>query len=474
MAAWFAKFLQTWKLHILVLGLAVLGVLSILKGFVPRARGLGLYIWLTTYQHGFIRRGLLGTLVSPWVQNSDPEAVRLGLVGIHVILLILIGGLAAILAWEFLRRHRQRVGYAFIFLACFFSSHFLGTIAYNAAEADAIMAVLLILIAIFAGSTAAGLGFILILVIGTLIHEMFLISAFPLILYSVLTPLLTTEKVGDRRRTVFSALVLLGSTLALVILILHTNQPSEEFRTTFLNFGMSERRASQVLERKLGQSLGGSLVMLAGIWRSHGLNASMGLAYSLLPSVGMLLIYWGWLKKPEFSNNALGGRALPLIRTAFFLLACYGPVLVLALAFDLSRLAQFANLTTFLTCVMDSRLAQGRDAQPQLIPEQEVADQPDQRISTPGWRRRFPPHFAAGLGGAIASIYLLSPVSYLYFSTGRIVEAPALRPAQLPLTPAAKRWMCFYNRKNLEAHQQASNPRPRQRRLRHLAYCQKR
>ena len=50
---------------------------SIAKGILPFIHTDELYYWLTTYQYGFVRRGLFGTFVAPLIGTIDPEHVHL-------------------------------------------------------------------------------------------------------------------------------------------------------------------------------------------------------------------------------------------------------------------------------------------------------------------------------------------------------------------------------------------------------------
>ncbi|MEB3355119.1 MAG: hypothetical protein VKK04_00115 [Synechococcales bacterium] len=365
-----------FRLWLLTAGFALLLWISITKSFVPRPRALGLYLWLTTYQHGFIRRGLLGTILSPWINYHHQESFHTTLVAIHIVLLVLMAGGCLAFALRLIGQHHTPA--AILFCATFFCSHFWGTVSFNAAEPDALLSLLLILVvAIF--SWNARLGFwagLALLTTGTLIHEMFIISVFPLLAFAIVCSAVSNYGGLSKRslRLIWpKALIFLGVALVVAAVVAIANTPSEAFRPIFEQAGMPDRLIKNIMNQKLGQPLPETFIRITGRWLQVPLNVLMVLVYSLLPSLVMLLLYT--LKiRPNIRNTAGHSPSVdspnPLARVydALFLVSCGGPIFVNLIASDLSRFLQFVNLTTFLTCYLELMLlSSGRPIHPETL-----------------------------------------------------------------------------------------------------------
>ncbi|MEB3355225.1 MAG: hypothetical protein VKK04_00660 [Synechococcales bacterium] len=348
------KHLEPTKLFVAVCLLASVASLSALKGFIPRPQIWGTYFWFITYQFGFTRRGLVGTLMEPWLQGVDPDTAEARLVVVHIVLLLALVGLILVLAGRFIR-HTRSVAAA-ILCAVFLSSHFLTTIAYNGRYPDPLIAVLLVLMAIALERRARLPMAMGLLIIGTLMHEMFLIFACPLILFGLYKSHWQPQSRFPVKKFAQVLVIFLIHAGLMALLIVRAETPSSQFMAIFQNAGISEDVARTVLEVQLSQGTGEALSYMAAKWQINWMNGILASIYSLFPSGVMLLIYWTNFSgdRPPFKAQSNFSRTTYF---TLFLFSCYGCLSILALAWDLSRFLQFANLTTLLTCVLDTLIA---------------------------------------------------------------------------------------------------------------------
>src|ERR1035437_2988114 len=81
---------RTRALRTLLAVFALTGVIGVLKGLGSDIVNGVDYYWMINYEHGFIKRALIGTLFQPLLPRAAFEHLKPVIVGIHVAACLLI------------------------------------------------------------------------------------------------------------------------------------------------------------------------------------------------------------------------------------------------------------------------------------------------------------------------------------------------------------------------------------------------
>jgi hypothetical protein len=411
---------------VLLLGL---GTLAALKGLTLSVDHTVAYLYYTDYRFGYVARGLIGQLFSP-VLAATPKAAHAGiLVAWHLAtlaaLLVALARLAARTVAAAGTGRREVVLAAAVLLFC---SPLLTSLASLPAAPEVLLCLLTLGVAEAVRAGRYGLAWLAFLV-GALAHQLIIFVALPVM---VLGGLLD----ADRRRFAVAGSVLAGAAACLAVLL--APAPDARFVGVFVEHGIPPGAARSLFEDQLGQTTGRMLGAMAELWRRHPLNGAVAVAYGASAGAAILA---ACLLSPGAARAAAEPlaflpRGWPRSVLAVLLVAGagLGPLLVLAFAWDLSRLAVLATFTSFLAA----------DTALRRVPRDDPAAAAAPRA--PSSRSA-----AVALGcGALAAVFLCLPYVGLWFN-GALVKREELVVPNPVLEVGATRavvegFLRFYNR----------------------------
>ncbi|WP_159712859.1 hypothetical protein [Geminicoccus flavidas] len=325
---------------ILFLGL---GAISVLKGLNWALAPEGSYLYYIDYRFGFLMRGLVGQIFSPFLARLPHSAHEKVFLAWHFLTLTVLLVLLVRLAAQTVAQSRRVDVLAMA--ALLFCSPFLASLAYFTAAPD-ILLCLLTLGVVAAIRARRFLLAWLIFLVGVLIHQLMVFIALPLmVLFSM---------IGDELRTrAVAGSLAIG--LAACLVILMAPAPDPRLIRVFIDQGISPEGARDLYDFQLSQELVEISSVMAGWWLKGFINGMIAVAYGALPGVAIL---GGCLVLLRASIQAV--VPLPLLRpgrprailTAILVLGVgLSPLLVLAMAWDLSRFAALCPFTAFLVAV---------------------------------------------------------------------------------------------------------------------------
>jgi len=372
------------------------------KGSLPLFYTDELYFWVNSYGHGPVRRGLVGTLISPLLGRCDPATVRLIAAQLNWAGLAAVIGIVAALLWRApagARRARM------VLAALLATSPFLGLVAHHIGYPDGLIAAFML-----AGGlmmpVAPAWGVAALLVVFTTLHEMAFLLMLPFAIFS------SALRPGWR----LLQFLTVGTGVEVVLcLALFSNHPQEAVLHRLVSAGLSPETAAQQLDLYIGHGTISALRVMALKWVNHPLNGLLGLAYATLPGLCIM-----WLGLP-FARRAIAQVApagwYRVMLTVFYAGSCLSGIGVLLLAWDLSRIGSFTTLTAFMTAILVMRTAQAEmDAR------------------------------AATLSLAIGMGFAMLPVFNLYFEAGWPVRMNLISAICRPCASASLDFIDMFNR----------------------------
>jgi hypothetical protein len=393
-----------------------LGIFSAMKGLVLDVDQTAAYLYYTNYHFGFVLRGLLGQLFSPFLSNIPPGLHHDLLIGWHVMtlaaLLLALSWLAA-RAVAATRRTDVLAMAILLFCAPMFTS-----LAGFTAQPDTLLCCLT-LMAVSAIRTQRFVLAWLIFLMGVLVHQLMVFLALPLmILSSLLEKRQPFPVVGS---------ILVG--LLACALVLVAPAPDERLITRFIEHGIPPEAARSLFEDQLSEALAGRFRAMAELWRNHLLNGIIAIAYGA--SASLIIMVTSLLSSDGLGRVAAAlpflpqGPARSVMAAVLALGAGLSPLLILAFASDLSRFSVLSTFTAFMTA--DLLLRQ----------EQSQTWSPGSRSLT----------FTCG---SLAALFVYLPFMGMWFR-GAMLKQPDLlifKPILEfeALTRAIERFLDFYNR----------------------------
>jgi hypothetical protein len=298
------------------------------------------YFWVSTYAHGLVRRGLIGTLLVPLLQHADLTrlmmiVLAINRAGLGLITMVLLLAVA---------RQTRHSGAAWVLAALFASAPFMGQTAFLVGFPDGLVALML------AALTAAAwrgppILVLALAVTAALFHEFVPLVALP----GVCLAACLRQGIGMAARA-----AMVASVLAVILwasMAGHAPQDAVETLTRRLvGLGETPTEAFNQARWRLTQSTSDDFAMVSALWRALWLNGLIGLVYATTPALVMCLL--GYPRLVAAMHRA-GGAWDPAWRraglTGLYAAACLSPLAILLIAIDLSRLAGFTALTSLLT-----------------------------------------------------------------------------------------------------------------------------
>ena len=315
----------------------------------------------------------------------------------------MLAGLAAITIW----RRSEPGSLVVIGLSglLFATSPFLGLIAHHVGYPDALIAALVLACGLCLPRASPATVAAALIVCG-MVHELAALLLLPIVAFE----LAMRPALRPRAYTIIIA----GAAIALAgPLLAHGRQPDLQDR--LVAAGLSAADAQQQIAVSLHQGLGQAMTRMQVVWASHTLNGVLGIAYAGLPGFCILWLglpsAWRWIAARAPTRR---GRSL---RLALYAAACLGPIALLAIAWDLARLASFTTLAAFITVSLTLESVSAA-----------------------------PARSAMGLSAVSAACFVLLPVMNLYFDYGRCIRLQMAGEVCPVCAGAGVAMIDFYNR----------------------------
>jgi hypothetical protein len=300
-------------------------VIGILKGFIPTLDVDAEFYWLFSYRHGFVKRGLLGTLFQPLLSLFSFEQLKPAIIATHLIVCMAIIVLFHQLFASAIRRERRADSRAVLVLSffCLMSTQLLPVLAHDTGRADAWLIALTLggfwlVLHARPGAAAA------IAVIGPLVHEGFVF------LWSPVAILLLWSAVTGPARAGSRAWKMVLAALPVAVALLAAGAHSRAALTRLMDaWPASDAIKSGHQVYTFGQTLQSSFAHMRDLeFPGHWDNFATVVTFFLVPNV--LLI---WTAGYCFWRRWTSPLATLLVATT----AMLAPLAVVLIGWDLSR-----------------------------------------------------------------------------------------------------------------------------------------
>jgi len=312
--------------------LAAAAVTSYLKGFLVDVQGWGIFYWWTTYSHGAVKRGLVGSLFQGLTDGTSTEIRFNYIIGQHfAFCMLLIAGLwliASVMIWRTCDSV-VRLLVASTWLI-FFSSQFLPTMGYLTGYLDIHLMVLLasaLIAAVWRRYVIAAI----IAAMAPLVHEIFIflwLTAVVLLLHSMFV---------ERRDVLWRSIVIgIPFLTTAIVLALHSQ---EAVVAELAAAPIDDEMRSSLINVQFGQSIFSAFTVMMIHYDQHFSNFIVSAIYFLLPTI--LIVVSGsmaWRRREQ---------AVPMQSLALHA-AAFAPLLTLLFAWDLSRFLVTSNFTAII------------------------------------------------------------------------------------------------------------------------------
>ncbi|MCY1022534.1 hypothetical protein [Pyxidicoccus sp. MSG2] len=337
-----------WAHYVLLSALgAVLGF-TLLKGLVTEPHDWAISQHLLNYAHGFVKRGLPGTLLLPFFAGKDGAVVRQIIIGVSFAAIVLFtlgtaSATRALVAGRGAGRTpgRDDVAVAFLFASSAFVWHTGMCLGYY----DSLLAVLSLL-AVRDGRLSLA-RFVPIAAVAMLVHEAASVVLVPVLLLAALDP--GRPGLAVDRRMAVRLLAVLGA-LAVLALCIFTSRPTDALHASMLQWGATPPRWVDIVNELLKWSLPQLLQRISEHQDLPQIYAR-GLI-SFLPTTFLMMA----LGVARLWRSGLEQRARWTWAAVYAVASCSSLALVL-IAFDFSRLFSLTHLQAFLAyAVLRSQL----------------------------------------------------------------------------------------------------------------------
>jgi hypothetical protein len=329
--------------------LFLLGTASALKGFNLHISLYNSYFYYTDYRFGFILRGLVGQLFSPVLAILPQSAHADLLIAWHFAAFAVLLALLS----QFAARTVAATGRADVLAMAvlLFCSPLIPSLAFFTAAPEVLLCLLTLGLVAAVRAQRFGLAWLVFLV-GALAHQLMVFLALPVMVLGSLIH-------ADRPVPAVAGCMAVG--LAACLIILSAPAPDPRLIGRFIEQGITPSRARDLYELQLGQTSAEMLGVMAGLWRQNFVTGAIAVTYAALAGAVILagcLLSPGAIRPAVVSLAFLPSGRLKAISAALLVLgAGLSPLLVLAFAWDLSRLAVLSTFTAFLAAAMLLRRA---------------------------------------------------------------------------------------------------------------------
>jgi hypothetical protein len=321
------------------------GAVSVLKGLAPRMAAGSEFYWMFSYEYGFLRRALLGTLVHPLLSRLTFEHLAPWITAVHAALCFGIIGACQALFRRALNREESfdtRTTLLFAYL-CLMCSQWLPTLAHDVGYVDVYLVAL-----VLAGFTLIVQGRYvtasLMAMIGPLIHEAFFFLWSPVALVLAYSCVMTRT---DIRKKLLAATLPVASTVAVTFF-----QSDAAASRAINDLPVSQGIKDGLRAYEIGQTLQSSFHEMVRYQFPGNFSRIVTAAiFFLLPSAALL-----WAAVFCYGNR-WRARWMTLL---VLVVATLSPLTILLFAWDLSRFLVWANLAAGIVLIAS--------ATPSLVP----------------------------------------------------------------------------------------------------------
>lgn len=319
-------------------------LLSFLRGYDPGLPPYGTYPWGVTYEFGFIKRGLAGTVFQLLTGGQGVDGQVPTIVALHLVTSVALVVLSGLWLGRIVRRQDSWAGVALLaaVAALFATSQFLPTLGFLPGYVDGVMLVLVLACGglIAAGRTgwAVALG-----AVGPLLHESFAFYWIPLAVAAIA---ISGERFDARRRRLWWLGLPVVSAVAVVLL--HDQRAAV---ATIEALGLRANIEAVLVDAHFGQSLASAAARIIEAQPTYWPIEVWGLIAFAGPALVMVGLY----------ATARRGRLSGADRVALAA-GVVSPLALLAIVTDLSRFLVAANLMVFIVILI-------LEARPRSAPE---------------------------------------------------------------------------------------------------------
>jgi len=368
--------------------IAVLAMISLIKGYTTGPSYWGEFYWFINYEHGFIKRGLIGQLFGSIFGQASVEWRRAFISAWHFAMSALLA--ATLLAWAARNIARQTstegVKVLGTVLALFTTSQFLPTLAHNTSSLDVYLYLALVISAVLIARRAFVRG-ALVASVAPFIHEsfVFLWLTNVALIWWPLPHRVHSEHAQDSALAARGVATALPIVATAVVLSLHNQEAAtREVMETFVPPDV--KRA--VIRDQFGQTLSSSSQVMLGLYRAYWSNFIKAVVFCVTPVFAMVLVYSSARFRERFWLNffALSAAAL-------------APSAMLLFGYDLSRFL-VATAVSGLTSI--------------LVLETRAGSEAPSRLSL----------LVYGAAWALALLGLLLPLVYGNFTDANVIAGP--------------------------------------------------
>lgn len=315
-------------------------VYTLLKQFNWRPDQHAFSYIFTNYEHGFIRRGLLGTLALPFIRSVSNETFLVAYQYWSVGVLAVTVGLILVESWlAWARSLNPLVPMAIV---VFFSSQFVSLLGFTTGWLDhfSIISAIAAMMLIRANRPMVAA---LVCVVAILTHEMFLLFGLPVVLFQSYL-----KEAGVKKSTLLTAIACLGAYLV----VTHT-VPSSEFERVFKSVPFMDAHEKFFYLVALS-SVDSSLVHSQISAIRENLPRYLYLFLLPLPATMFPFIVGTY----SIKSRAVG--MLPRFATLTFAGTCFIAMTIILANYDVLRVFSLSNLQAYLAFLLVVRTAPAR------------------------------------------------------------------------------------------------------------------
>lgn len=315
--------------------LAAIAALSVVRGSADNINSHVMSYYVANYDDGLIRRGLVGEVFSWFVPQHDLATVQAAMVAMYVPLVVVL--LASLFAWVLAIEYRRR---DFLFLslfAVFLSSQFVPTLAFDVGFLDVFT---FLLITAAAAALAYRRLWIVAVVgaVGPFVHESYVFYWLPLLVVGLWKTRTLQRGLVMAVPFASAAVVYLGASLEVAAAQMAASVLPEE-----------SKREALVLQ--FGQTFLSNLHMLSIKYRNNLANTIAAFFFFAAPAVVIVGLYAAARRKRG--------------ELAVLAFAAMAPLLILAIAWDLSRFLVNSIFSAWVAALyMETVLPAGRVSWP--------------------------------------------------------------------------------------------------------------
>ena len=329
---------------IAILSAGIVLFYSLLRGFRPPV-SYAKAQWLISYDFGFIKRGLVGSLVKPIIQNKTPSEIELIIYTFSVLLLALFFATVLWVMYFFVKKQSLFVNKLTVFLfSLVFASSAYVVLQFNLVGffdyATAICAIL----AVYYTVKKQFIKVSLLSILALAIHELYFLAGFPAVCWAVL---LVNEKYWKSSRPLFKQRLLVSILTILIpvsflgyIIWTHYDIPEKtiaELNTQIASYKLLTKKGVSFGTFHLKHNLKDNYNLQKKEWFKARLFTT-NINKTVYPTVILFVIFIGsvlWKQKM-------------LCSLAFAPIAVFSPLLLHLVAWDTARFTNLLILNSFL------------------------------------------------------------------------------------------------------------------------------